>query len=60
MNIFKIFYNWESIELQAESSYDAQQKALAIYQSKTRKKIKWYNLSVISLWAYENWEYIYN
>lgn len=49
MRPYKAFWNQQTCEVEAESSYAAQQAATKIFQSKTRKKVKGYDVTVMLL-----------
>lgn len=57
--LYKIQYNNKIIELEAESSYDAQIKWLIEFQKTTRKKIKWWDLIVQSIESIEKQDFKY-
>lgn len=45
-NGYIAFYNGKKIEVYANSSYEAQQKALKTFQSQSRKKIQGWEINV--------------
>lgn len=47
VNGYICFYDRQQIEVRAERSYDAQQEAVKIFQSKTRKKVKGHQVTVV-------------
>ena len=47
MNGYVCFWNRQRVEVHAESSYEAQQKALPLFQKNTRKKVKGYDVAVM-------------
>jgi hypothetical protein len=47
MNGYVCFWNRQRVEVRAESSYEAQQKALPLFQKNTRKKVKGYDVTVM-------------
>lgn len=47
MNGYVCFWNRQRVEVHAESSYEAQQKALPLFQKNTRKKVKGYDVTVM-------------
>ena len=46
-NDYVAFWNKEKIQIKANTSYEAQQKAVDIFQKKTRKKVKGYDISIV-------------
>lgn len=47
MNGYICFWNGEEAEVYADTSYDAQQDALTLFQKNTRKKVKSYDIHVV-------------
>lgn len=58
MNKYKAFYNRTSIEIESDSSYHAQEKALIEFQKNSRKKIKSWDITVMLL-AVDNKEIVH-
>jgi hypothetical protein len=46
-NGYKCFWNRQTVEVTASSSYAAQQAAVKLFQSKTRKRVKSYDVTVV-------------
>ncbi len=47
MDGYICFWNRDKVEVYAETSYGAQQSALAMFQKNTRKKVKSYDIHVV-------------
>ena len=47
MNGYVCFWNRQRVEVHAESSYEAQEKAVLLFQKNTRKKVKGYDVAVM-------------
>ena len=47
MNGYVCFWDSQRVEVYAESSYEAQQKAIPLFQKNTRKKVKGYDVTVM-------------
>ena len=46
MNGYKGFWNGKNLEVQADTSYEAQQLFIPMFQAGTRKKVKGYDITV--------------
>lgn len=47
MNGYVCFWNRQRVEVYADSSYEAQEKAVPLFQKNTRKKVKGYDVAVV-------------
>jgi hypothetical protein len=46
VNTYVAFWNNQTIEIEAATSYDAQLKAASVFQAQTRRKVKSYQVTV--------------
>ena len=58
MNKYKVFYNRKEIEIDSDTSYHAQEKALIEFQKNSRKKVKSWDITVMLL-AVNNQEVVH-
>jgi len=58
MNKYKAFYNRKEIEIDSDTSYHAQEKALIQFQKDSRKKVKSWDITIV-LMAVDNKEVIH-
>ena len=47
MNKYKAFYNRKEIEIDSDTSYHAQEKALIQFQKDSRKKVKSWDITIV-------------